>query len=494
VRSFSRRPAPRQWSLVRRLTGGVALIALLAFGAQAIVLWLWLAPVADDLAGIAAEQAVMAQAALRAVPPAQRAALAEKMTAGGVLVTSERPPASRVITELPPLQDGDGAGPAPQRSIVIQFQGRPGEDFAATFRLPVEGEDWWLMREYRAARGAVSGTLAVWLVMLALATLGALLVSVQLIARPFGRLAAQISRQQGLLRPLPEIHDGSAELQALVQAFNTLALQVMEAAHTRQQLLAGVSHDLRTPLARLRLRAETQCEPEVADALTADLRALERIVDQFLAYVQGDSAALAGAAGHDGAAAGRQATRGGALEGSPDPVSNTVFGKSEPLHQVVRDVVALYADGPQRVSCEVEDIERPVPDLALQRLLANLIDNALAYGRAPVQVQLRALPPADGGGCELRVMDDGEGMTEKEFQRAQAPFVRLTGARSQLGHCGLGLAIVAQMARQLGGKLHTVRDADGRFGIVLHLPAPSTAGLAAGAFRDRALVDAQASQ
>jgi two-component system, OmpR family, osmolarity sensor histidine kinase EnvZ len=479
VRSFSRRPAPRQWSLVRRLTGGVALIALLAFGAQAIVLWLWLAPVADDLAGIAAEQAVMAQAALRAVPPAQRAALAEKMTAGGVLVTAERPPASRVITELPPLTDHDGAGPAPQRSIVIQFQGRPGEDFAATFHLPVEGEDWWLTREYRAARGAISGTLVVWLLMLALATLGALLVSVQLIARPFGRLAAQISRQQGLLRPLPENHDGSAELQALVRAFNTLATQVMEAAHTRQQLLAGVSHDLRTPLARLRLRAETQCEPEVADALTADLRALERIVDQFLAYVQGDSAAVAGTTGQDAA----QGARRGAVLG-------TVFGKSEPLHQVVSDVVALYADGSQVVTCEVEPIEWPVPDLALQRLLANLIDNALAYGRAPVQVQLRARPAASGVGCELRVMDDGEGMTEEEFQRAQAPFVRLTGARNQLGHCGLGLAIVAQMARQLGGKLHTVRDADGRFGIVLQLPAQSGASMASSASSasfDRAL-------
>jgi hypothetical protein len=57
------RGARRPWSLVRRLTGGVALIALLSFGAQALVLWLWLRPVADDLAGIAAEQAVMAQAA-----------------------------------------------------------------------------------------------------------------------------------------------------------------------------------------------------------------------------------------------------------------------------------------------------------------------------------------------------------------------------------------------------------------------------------------------
>jgi two-component system, OmpR family, osmolarity sensor histidine kinase EnvZ len=444
------RGARRPWSLVRRLTGGVVLIALLSFGAQAFVLWLWLRPVADDLAGIAAEQAVMAQAALAAVPAAQRAALADKMSSGGVLVTAERPPPGQAITEVPPLVTApSGVAPAP-RNIFIRFQGRPGEDFAATFRLPVEGEDWWLTREYSAARGAVSSTLVVWLVMLAVATLGALLVSVQLIARPFGRLAEQISRQQGGLAPLPEALDGSIELRALVQAFNNLAMQVTAATQTRQQLLAGVSHDLRTPLARLRLRAETQCEPEVADALTADLRALERIVDQFLAFVQGDT--------------------------------GMAFGERAPLQQVVRDVVALYAGGPQAVTLDMTPhepaFESPVADLALQRLLANLIDNAFAYGRAPVTVQVRlrmpaqvrALAQADRPCIEVAVLDHGDGMSEANFHRARQPFVRLTGARSELGHCGLGLAIVAQMARQLGGGLRTMRAEDGRFGIVLELP------------------------
>jgi hypothetical protein len=177
-RNFHRtrlRGARRPWSLVRRLTGGVVLIALLSFGAQALVLWLWLRPVADDLAGIAAEQAVMAQAALAAVPAAQRPALADRMSSGGVLVTSERPPPGQAITEVPPLPSAQSDGSPAPRDIFIRFQGRPGEDFAATFRLPVEGEDWWLTREYRAARGAVSSTLVVWLVMLAVATVGALL-------------------------------------------------------------------------------------------------------------------------------------------------------------------------------------------------------------------------------------------------------------------------------------------------------------------------------
>jgi two-component system osmolarity sensor histidine kinase EnvZ len=429
----------RPWSLVRRLTGGVALIAVFAFGAQAIVLGLWLSPVAEDMAGLAAEQALAAQAALGAVPPEQRLQLAAQLSSGRVRVTADPPPGAEALMQMPPppgesdttLQRRPGA------VIEARFQGRVGETFAAVFRLPVDDQVWWLVREYSAAQGAVSGTLAVWLLMLAVATVGALLVSVRLIARPIGRLADAITQQtsqhHAQLVPLPERADSSAELQSLVRAFNGLARQVSAAAQARQQLLAGVSHDLRTPLARLRLRAETQCEPAVAEALTADLHALGRIVDQFLAYVQGD---------------------GGAALGVP-----------EPLDRTVRDVVLRYAPSGQAVSAHIEPVAMALPDLVVQRLLVNLIDNALAYGQAPVEVALRATAE----GAELCVADHGPGMTEADFERAQQPFVRLTNARSELGHCGLGLAIVAQMARQLGGRLQAQRDGDGRFVIALLL-------------------------
>ena len=430
----------RPWSLVRRLTGGVALIAVAAFGAQAIVLGLWLSPVAEDMAGLAAEQALAAQAALAAVPPGQRAELAAQLSSGRVRVTAEPPPGAQALMGTPPAS-GEGEITLQRRSgpvIEARFQGRVGETFAAVFRLPVDGQDWWLVREYSAAQGAVSGTLAVWLLMLALATVGALLVSVRLIARPISRLADAITQQtsqhHAQLVPLPERKDSSAELQSLVRAFNGLAQQVSTAAQARQQLLAGVSHDLRTPLARRRLRAETQCEPAVAEALTADLHALGRIVDQFLAYVQGDGGAA--------------------------------LGTAEPLDRTVRDVVLRYAPSGQAVSAHIEPVTLALPDLVVQRLLVNLIDNALAYGQAPVEVSLRATP----GGAALCVLDHGAGMSPADFERAQQPFVRLTNARSELGHCGLGLAIVAQMARQLGGQLRVQRDADGRFAIVLTLP------------------------
>jgi len=425
--------------MVRRLIGGVALIAVFAFAAQAAVLWLWLSPLADDMAALAAEQAVAAQAALAAVPPAQRAALAAELSAGKVQVSAEPPAGAETVPQLqaPSVQGGASVQGALGGIIEVRFQGRVGQTVAAVFRMPVGDEVWWLSREYSAAQGAVSGTLMIWLLVLAVATVGALLVSVRLIARPISQLADEIGQQtsqhHGQLQPLPVRPDASTELQALVRAFNGLAEQVSTAAAARQQLLAGVSHDLRTPLARLRLRAETQCEPAVADALITDLHALGRIVDQFLAYVQGDT--------------------------------GVTLGTPLPLDQTVRDAVLRYAESGQAVSAHIAPVGAVAPDLTVQRLLVN--DNALAYGEAPVEVSL--LSTAEG--VELRVMDHGPGMSMEDFDRAQQPFVRLTSARSELGHCGLGLAIAAQMARQLGGQLRTLRDSEGRFVIALLLPS-----------------------
>ncbi len=394
--------APRSWSLVGRLTGGVVLIALLSFAAQAVVLALWLKPVAAETLDAAAEQAEQIGIALQAVPAAERAALAQRLS-------TEQ---TRVLAEEPPGEEGG----------------------AIVFRLPLDGQVWWVQRTLQLPPAALSGTLTVWLVLLAVVTVSALLVSVRLIARPIGEMARALAAQQGTLRPLPLRGDASAELQALIEAFNQLAHQTAAAAQARQQLLAGVSHDLRTPLARLRLRAETQCEPALADALTADLLALERIVNQFLAYVQGDTGAA--------------------------------LGEPAPLVDSVRRVLHRYADQQPPLQLQLDEVEQLAPDLAVQRLLANLVDNALAYGAVPVGVGLRATPQ----GAELCVSDGGRGMSEEEFQRAQQPFVRLTRTRSELGHCGLGLAIVAQVARQLGGRLGVRREADGRFVIVFSLP------------------------
>jgi two-component system osmolarity sensor histidine kinase EnvZ len=427
----------RSWSLVRRLTGGVLLVALLSFMLQAVVLLLWLRPVAAEAGAMAAEHALLVRSALAAVPPAERAALARQLSSALITVSPQPPADGGADALLPPPEFASLTAALRREGVDVRID--PGADGAATlvFRLPVAGQVWWLQRQVTRPDSALTGTVLVWLLLLAGVTAGALWMSVRLIARPLGALADQLTAQQGRLQPLRLHSDSSDELQALVRAFNQLVQQVTAAAQARQQLLAGVSHDLRTPLARLRLRAETQCEPVLADALTTDLVALERIVNQFLAYVQGDN-------------------------GAP-------LGQPAPLARSVAAVVQRYADQGLAVRLaqdEGSQQEQQAPDLAVQRLLANLIDNALAYGAGPVDVALRA----SAQGAELCVSDGGPGMSDEEFERAQQPFVRLTRARSELGHCGLGLAIVAQMARQLGGHLRVERGRDGRFGIVCALP------------------------
>ena len=429
--------AATRHSLVRRLTWGAVIVVLLAFAMQALVLTLWLQPLAHQFVGGAADNARQARAALRATPAADRAAMARAMTLGSLTLRLSQPSRDDLAADrngFAPPEFQNHAAKLAAEGIVMVLRENPGQDDAVVFHFKVDDVAWVMERHVNRPTEAVTGTLTVWLVMIALATAGALLWSVRSISRPLADLAQQLAAQQGRLKPLPEERFASRELHTVVRAFNDLVHQVSYQAQVRQQLLAGVSHDLRTPLARLRLRVETQCDDDLAGELTADLLALEHIVDQFLAYVQGDT-------------------------GSPQ-------GNARPLVDCVREVVAPYLGAVQPLQVELAPSKRPVPHLAVHRLLANLIDNALAYGRAPVRVVL--LDAA--GGTELQVWDRGDGMTPDEFAHAQQPFVRLGGTRPDVGHCGLGLAIATQMARQLGGSLHALQDPVRGFGMVLRLP------------------------
>lgn len=165
----------------------------------------------------------------------------------------------------------------------------------------------------------------------------------------------------------------------------------MLANETRQQLLAGVSHDLRTPMSRLRLRIETQVDPAVSDELLYDLHGLERIVAQFLAYVHGQ-------AHHEA-------------------------GVMTPLRAVVEQVGSQL--GCLHVRAELDTCMKPVPDLAVQRLLDNLIDNAMAHGAGPVTVRLAR----EAEHCVLTVFDHGPGLSAAVFVQALQPFVRLEASR-----------------------------------------------------------------
>jgi len=429
-------PRPR-WSLVGRVTALAAFLGVLSLAAQGLVLHFWMQPLADDAVLASAGQVRLVLNAMVSVRRDEREAMASHLSSDHVQISLQKPP------DTPPADVGlSGFVERLQEQLGSEAQvlpaegGEGGPPQTMIFLLPLDGQNWWMTLHGKPpARVVLRDTAVLWLLLLAAATLGGLVFGVRLIAQPISRMARAIAAQHGTLRPLEHDARASEELQTLTRAFNELAHAVELSNAAKQQLLAGVSHDLRTPLARLRLRAETQCEPELADALITDLYALERIVAQFLAYVQGDAGMR--------------------------------LGTTRPLDETVRQLVRQYAGASQTVSVVADAVEHQAPDLAIQRLLTNLIDNALAHGGSPVQVELTQR----GSQAVLTVYDHGPGMTDEQFVRAQEPFVRLRQSPNEIGHCGLGLAIVAQIVRQLGAQLSLAPASNGRpFGISVSIP------------------------
>ena len=138
-----------------------------------------------------------------------------------------------------------------------------------------------------------------------------------------------------------------------------------------------------------------------------------------------------------------------------------------PLEQLIAEISTSHpAD---QLQLDLESVHASVKPVALGRAVGNLIDNAFAYGSAPVVVRLRSV----NGSAEIEVWDQGEGMAADQWERALQPFQRLDESRGVQGHCGLGLAIVAHVSRMHGGDLsseHCAVARPGRYVIRLRLP------------------------
>ena len=224
---------------------------------------------------------------------------------------------------------------------------------------------------------------------------------------------------------LPE--DGPREVHQAARAFNEMQRRLRRLIRGRTQMLAAISHDLRTPITRLRLRAEFVDDPEQHGKMLADLEQMEAMIAATLAFAREDSteeprksldlAALVQSACDDAADAG---------------------------HDVVYSGVA-------RATCN----GRPV---ALGRVFANLIDNAVKYG-GRARVALEAAPMQ----FVVTVEDNGAGIPDSEIERVFEPFYRIEASRNrETGGTGLGLAVVRSIVRGHGGEVTlTNRDAGG---------------------------------
>ena len=260
------------------------------------------------------------------------------------------------------------------------------------------------------------------------------------VERPLRRLERALSvvgeGGQGDSGRVPE--EGAAVVRQVSRRFNAMVDRLAASQRERNTMLAGIAHDLRSPITRLRLRVSLQnFASEDSQSWEGDLDALERIIDQFLLYASGgDSEALI----------------------------------SCPLDQWVAELVASYPT--DSLHLDLSALTASVRPVALGRAVVNLIDNAFSYGRAPVVVRLRQQQE----NVRFEIWDQGSGMTMEEWTKALQPFQRLDPARGQKGHCGLGLAIVDHVVQRHHGHL-TIANGDpsrqqdpGRFAVVIVLP------------------------
>ncbi|MDK2124059.1 ATP-binding protein [Parachitinimonas caeni] len=255
------------------------------------------------------------------------------------------------------------------------------------------------------------------------------------INRPLRRLtqaAAALGRGEQP-EPLPE--HGPLEVKGLSQSFNRMIADLETNERERATMLAGISHDLRTPLARLKLAVEMMQDDSLRPGMAEDVEDIERILGQFIDFA-----------------------RGGAGE-SPRPCD---------LNQLLGELAERYRRSGQYLELELAP-DLPLLDvrpLAINRLLSNLIENARRYGAAPFCLQTRLLQ----GGVELRVSDHGPGIAADAIDEALKPFHRLDSARRADGGSGLGLAIVDRIVRLHRGELHLQNRSEGGLEVVIRLP------------------------
>lgn len=315
----------------------------------------------------------------------------------------------------------------------IVLRGVP-DTAAAWLDIPVGGHD--LHVGFFPARYAVKPPLAA-IAVVALGAFLSLLTALFLVRRitlPLAR-AARAASQVGageLPDPLPET--GPAELAELARRFNTMAAEVRELLDNRTTLLAGISHDLRTPMTRLQLNLEMLRDapsPARIDRALADLADMNKLITGYLELARTTQAEM-----------------------------KARFDLVVLLEEVATDAGLAW---PGAAPCEIE-----AGRLAVRQIVTNLVQNALRYGGGtPVELALECGPKQ----ARVVVRDSGTGIPEDQLEKVFRPFYRVEASRSQAtGGTGLGLAIVRQLAETHGWKVRLANRATGGVEAVLEIP------------------------
>lgn len=422
----------------------VLLIVLGQLVSAVLVRQLVLLPRLEQLAAAMARNIGAIRAGLKTLPPAQRSDFVDGFNqrarlgllpadepVGGLLLLMS-PLERRFIREVSRSIASEG------EDAEIIWRREAGGSLAVRLRL--DGADHWVLLPGALPAREFSGAWVVAsLISAALALLGAVLIQRRL-NQPLKRvvLSARTLAAGSSPQPLPE--DGPSEIAALSRSFNHLVSSLAQADHERALMLAGVSHDLRTPLTKLRLAVEIirdmpDADSQLMTSMTRSIEEMDAIISQFLDFARAADAE------------------------NPVPTD---------LNALAAEVVASSADHGQPVIFQPGQL--PVVSLrpkAMRRVLANLIENAWRHGKPPVVLNAGV----DAAAVWLEVCDHGPGISPAQAEALKQPFRRAETTRAGPSGAGLGLAIVDRVVQAHGGSFQLlVADVGGlRARIVLPL-------------------------
>ena len=304
-------------------------------------------------------------------------------------------------------------------------------------RLPSPSGSYWIAFPRTRAERDPSTAYILWGAVGLLIAVAATFTIAWRLNRPLRELAHAAGRIGRGESPQPVDVSGPREVRALATAFNEMAERLHENQRERATFLAGISHDLRTPLSRLRLEVEMlegRVEAESQRGMVSDLDDMNAIIDQFIDFTRSEAA--------------------------------------EPLSSVdLNDVARACAEGATRAGAHVELQLGDVPPLelravAMRRLVDNLLVNAQRHAGGPIEVTTAIRD----GHAVLSVRDRGPGIPPRLVSHLKQPFTRRDDARSGASGAGLGLAIADRVASLHGGRLELLPREGGGLEASLVLP------------------------
>ena len=387
----------------------------------------------------AAQALARAVAVMEALPWSERLQAAQRWDFAPLLVAPAAPPPQARLLPLPPLWHdalADFLAPedlsfwaidtetGPRQGITVLLDdGTPLSAMLPPAPRRPPGLPWRIVAALALA-GLGTWIVALWALRRVTAPLERLIRALETFATP-----------QAPAAPLSE--HGPYEVALTARTLNALQERLERLLTARTALLAGIAHDLRTPLARIRLRLESLPEDETRAGIERDLSEMQRLIELSLDYARS--------------------------------LTPRLEYQDVDLVAFTADLLDLYHEGGAEIEADLpaSALTAHLDPTALGRILANLLDNALRYG---TQAKLR-LRPLAGGCCEFIVEDDGPGIPPEAREAVLEPFVRLEPSRNpDTGGSGLGLSIAANLARALHGRLSLEAAQPHGLRAVLRLP------------------------